>query len=247
LAAYDFGYGATFFDADNDGYLDLYWLGAEVGRGEGPGGTVIQSAGRMLRGLPEGGFEDVTVRSHLLDILDVNYVGLSAETPASDLKKRRIGPEFHENGKALAHGDLNNDGYVDLIGTNSSGPVWDIPGKTVVPSEGTIFVWINQEKSNHWITLTLKGRMAIDGSGSNADGIGARVYVRTTGENGSPRVFVQEVRAGSSYISMDSVDLEFGLGKTGLIDEIEILWPSGRKQILKQVSTNQKLEVIEPK
>ena len=83
LAAYDFGYGATFFDADNDGYLDLYWLGAEVGRGEGPGGTVIQSAGRMLRGLPEGGFEDVTVISHLLDIMAVSYTHLTL--PTSDL------------------------------------------------------------------------------------------------------------------------------------------------------------------
>ncbi|MCE2456859.1 MAG: VCBS repeat-containing protein, partial [Dehalococcoidia bacterium] len=40
LSAYDFGYGATFFDMDNDGYEDLYWLGSELAAGGGPGGSV---------------------------------------------------------------------------------------------------------------------------------------------------------------------------------------------------------------
>ena len=54
LAAYDFGFGATFFDYDNDGYQDLYWFGSTLGRGEGPGGQVFPAAGRMLRGLGDG-------------------------------------------------------------------------------------------------------------------------------------------------------------------------------------------------
>ena len=73
------------------------------------------------------------------------------------------------------------------------------------------------------------------------------MYVKTTTDNGDSKVYVQEVRAGSSYISMDSLDLEFGLGKTPIVDEIEILWPSGTKQTLQQVATNQKLEIIEAK
>ena len=43
----------------------------------------------------------------------------------------------------------------------------------------------------------------------------------------SPHVQVQEVIAGSSYLSMDSLDLEFGLGSATAADNIEIRWPSG--------------------
>ncbi|CAI8016670.1 hypothetical protein GBAR_LOCUS10213 [Geodia barretti] len=76
--------------------------------------------------------------------------------------------------------------------------------------------------------------MGIDGTGSNADGIGARVYLKTARGNGDEAlVQVQEVRAGSSYLSMDSIDLEFGLGDSTAIDEITVLWPSGRKQTLR--------------
>ena len=50
--------------------------------------------------------------------------------------------------------------------------------------------------------------MAIDGTGSNADGIGARVYL-TTRLEGSDKalVQVQEALGGSSYLSMNSIDL----------------------------------------
>ena len=56
LAAYDFGFGTTFFDHDNDGDQDLYWLGSTVERGEGPGGQAFPSAGRMLEGGRAGSF-----------------------------------------------------------------------------------------------------------------------------------------------------------------------------------------------
>ncbi len=250
LGAYDFGYGTTFFDYDNNGTQDIYWLGSEPARGEGPGGEIMKSAGRMLRGDGQGSFEDITVRAHLLDIMDVDYSILDPADPKFNPVNQRLDASFHENGKGLAHGDLNGDGYVDLIGTNSSGPIWAIPGvpgDTAIPAAGTVFVWLNGGGDNHWITLRLKGRMGIDGTGSNADGIGARVYIETgTGNGEGPLVQVQEVRAGSSYLSMDSIELEFGLGESTVVDQIRVLWPSGREQTLFDVAADQVLEIIEP-
>ena len=108
-------------------------------------------------------------------------------------------------------------------------------------------VWINGGGDHHWITLRLKGRMAIDGTGSNADGIGSRVYLKTIPDShGQPLVQVQEVYAGSSYLSMDSVELEFGVGSATIIEEITILWPSGREQVLTNVSVDQVLLITEP-
>ena len=242
LQAYDFGFGVTFFDYDNDGDQDLYWLGSTVARGEALGGDAFPGAGRMLEGDGRGGFEDITVRAHLLDIDRVKYDDLF--TSERSLEARRISNRFHENGKGLAHGDLNGDGYVDLVGANSSGP--KLFGDETMDIPGPVFVWLNGGGSNHWLTLRLRGRKAVDGTGSNADGVGARVYVTTSPPRQRwPLVQVQEVRAGSSYLSMDSVDLEFGLGESSVADRIEIRWPSGRIQFLTGVAANQVLEVEE--
>ena len=246
LAAYGFGFGTTFFDFDNDGDQDLYWLGSSKGRGQGPSGDLYPGAGHMFRGDGRGSFEDITVRARLLDIENVDYASFDPRDPEVTVKTRELREKFHENGKGLAHGDLNGDGYVDLIGTNSTGPVF-VPGGVELQA-GPIFVWMNGGGDNHWISLRLTGRMAIDGTGSNADGIGARVYVKTIPKGATePLVQVQEVLAGSSYLSMDSIDLEFGVGTATVVEEIRILWPSGREQVLNDVSVDQAIGITEPR
>jgi hypothetical protein len=247
LAAYDFGYGTTFFDMENDGDQDLYWLGSDLASGSGPGGDVFPSAGRLLRGDGRGNFQDVTVEAQVLDIANARYDGLNDELFRKRPASLRISPKFHENGKGVAHGDLNGDGYVDLIVTNASGPIWEGRESTVTQAPGPVFIWVNGGGPSHWLTLWLVGRMAIDGTGSNADGIGARVYVvSATGEGGSPLTQVQEVRAGSSYLSMDSIELEFGLGLAASADKIVVFWPSGRVQTLTDVRADQVLRIEEP-
>ena len=159
----------------------------------------------------------------------------------------------HENGKGVAHGDLNGDGYLDIVATNSSGPIFVGPYDSSIGTaptkdfSGPIFVWMNGGGNNNWININLVGGMKINGKGTNADGIGARVYVITQDANDINKKItqVQEVRAGSSYLSMDSIGLEFGLGKSEIIDDIIILWPSGVKQNLKEVEVNQTIEIIE--
>ena len=244
LSAYDFGFGTVFFDYENDGDQDLYWLGS-IGRGEGPNGEMYQGAGRMLRGDGTGSFEDITVESRLIDIQGVDYSITDPDDPDFDSERQRMDPRFHENGKGLASCDLNGDGYVDLIGTNSNGPLF--LGPSIIDFfPGPLFVWQNGGGDGHWISLRLRGRMAVDGTGSNADGVGARVFVTTDVGGGESHTQVRDVLASSTFLGMSCLDLHFGLGEASEVTEISILWPSGVWQILTDKDVDQVLEIVEP-
>ncbi len=107
-------------------------------------------------------------------------------------------------------------------------------------------VWMNGGGSNNWLTLQLKGRQVVDGTGSNADGIGARVWVTTMGDDGEPKKQVQDVLGSSTFLSMSALDLTFGIGGADEVDEVKILWPSGREQVLSNLESNQTIEIEEP-
>ena len=71
--------------------------------------------------------------------------------------------------------------------------------------------------------------LALTGTKSNRTAIGARVTVRGTAA-GKERVWVNEVRSGSSYNSSSDLRLHFGLGPSPVLQEIEVSWPSGLKE-----------------
>ena len=243
LSAYDFGFGATFFDFDNDADQDLYYLGSTVDRGEGPGGHIFPGAGRMFENIKPNLFRDITIEAQVLDVDRARYHKLDPNDIYKDISLHRISPLYHENGKGVVHIDTNNDGYLDLIGSNSKGALWEDERQvSFIETGGPIFTWINPGGDNNWIKIQLIGQMAISGTGSNADGIGSKIYV-TTGNKKQ----IQEIHAGSSYLSMDSLKVEFGLGSATKIDMLEIFWPSGKYQKIKNITSNQTIKVTEPK
>ena len=165
---------------------------------------------------------------------------------SSNPERQRLDRRYHENGKGLAKCDLNGDGTVDLLGTNSNGPVF-ISEKTIDFFRGPLFLWMSNAREGNWLSVKLTGRQSIDGTGSNADGIGARVKV-TADVDGSGELTtqVQDVLGSSSFLSMNCIDLHFGLGEAAKVEKIEVFWPSGLKQVVEDVEVNASLEIKEP-
>jgi enediyne biosynthesis protein E4 len=122
--------------------------------------------------------------------------------------------------RGAAFGDLNNDGKIDIV---------------VTVLNGSPEILMNRTKNiNHWILLKLVGVK------SNRDGLGTKVKITTS--LGS-QFDVATTAVG--YNSSSDKRVHFGLGAANVVDEIELTWPSGIKQVLKNVKADQILTVTE--
>ena len=125
--------------------------------------------------------------------------------------------------RGLAIGDVDNDGKIDVV---------------VATNDGPLYVLRNESSStNNWITLTLLGTK------SNRDAVGAQV--RVVSQSGRQQCAM--VTASSSYASASDKRIHFGLGSEQSVQSIEIRWPSGTIQKLKDVKSGQLLVVTEPR
>jgi enediyne biosynthesis protein E4 len=133
------------------------------------------------------------------------------------------GPVFQQTwvGRGLALGDLDNDGRVDAVVTTNDG--------------GLHILHNSAENRNHWLTLELIGHK------SNRDAIGAAV--KLVGAQGSQ---MATVSTAGSYLSSSDKRVHFGLGLETTVAAIEIRWPSGIRQTLKNIPADQILKVDEP-
>ena len=124
--------------------------------------------------------------------------------------------------RGAAFGDLDNDGRMDLV-------INVLNGKAKVFHNTT-------KNDNHWMLLKLIGVK------SNRMGLGAQI--RLTLENGSFEY--NHATTSTGYASSSDPRVHFGLGASRTAKEIQILWPSGRKQVLRDVAADRVIEITEP-
>jgi hypothetical protein len=124
--------------------------------------------------------------------------------------------------RGCAFGDLDNDGRIDLA-------------VSVLNRPAEIFRNVS-EGGAHWLLVKTVGTV------SNRDGIGAKIRVES-----ASGVQYNHVSTSVGYASSSDRRVHFGLGKDTLVKSLTIWWPSGIRQELHEVKSDQILTVVEPR
>ncbi len=179
-----------FFDYDNDGWLDLFYVAGMISA------SPVPQPDALFRNDHDGTFTEVSV-----------------ETGVNDDRR----------GRSSSICDFDQDGFVDLFVGNFGQPIDLFHNQS--PS---------QSNTNHWLTVAPEGTI------SNRDAIGARIYLTTP--DGITQI--REITSGQAHGGGDHKAAYFGIGQN-TSGTLTVRWPSGILQEVGVVAADQRLHVLE--
>ncbi len=191
------GFGIGFFDADNDGWRDIFIANGHIidNIEDTHGVLTYRQPDQIFRNQGNGTFQEVSTSAG-------DYFQSTAVS------------------RGALFGDYDNDGDVDMLVTQSNGPVTLLRNET-----GT---------QHNWVRIKTVGVI------SSRDGTGTRVTLTAGGHTQ-----IQEINRGASYLSSHDGRLHFGLGVHTTVDRLEVRWQSGVVQVFENLLTNREHVISE--
>lgn len=165
------------------------------------------------------GDDDLYVSSMLVGKNNITSTYYSNEYPLKVFSKGEQVPSDTVSSFNNAVGDLNSDGYPDIVVSNAEFPT-------------TVFE--NRGGDHHYLAISLQGVM------SNRDGIGSLVSVYSQGKK-----ITKYTQCGIGFLGQNSNQLLFGLNNVNAADSVEVLWPTGHIDRYRFVAGNTSYVLVE--
>lgn len=210
VEASDWSWGELMFDADNDGYTDIYVSNGIIRELTNQDFIDFFANYTIQKMVLTGKKEEIgsiieKMPSHpIVNKMFHNQGNLKFEDKSQDWG---LGIPSFSNG--AAYGDLDNDGDLDMVVNNLNQPSFVFKNNS------------RQKNENHFLAVQLKGK------GANHFALGSQVKLYLA--NG--HVLTREMIPARGFQSSIDYKLIFGLGKQTTIDSLELVWPD------RQVST----------
>ena len=214
------GWGAKFFDYDNDGWLDLYVMNGWVSAGKE---SYVPDIFAMIT-RPNVDFADAR-----------NWPPMGSKSLSGYQKKRLFhnlgGQLFHDeaarhgldstlDGRGVAVADFDNDGRLDLFVANANGE--------------QRFYHNTMPPGPHWVEFLLQGTK------SNRQAVGAQLRLKA-----GDTTWLRFVDGGNSFAGQSSARVHFGLANRNAFDSVEVRWPSGLKETFRGLAADKLHKIVE--